>query len=101
MHVLYNLHIISCFIIIIITVNGNYNMQNEVVYSNLGDINGGEFIVRMRQHIRPNEYMKLIHRLITCSSHVYQKCSSSIHFLKNQNQDKEKENDKDNHMREI
>ena len=27
-------------------------MQNEVVYSNLGDINGCEFIVRMRQCIR-------------------------------------------------
>ena len=25
-------------------------MQNEVVYSNLGDINGCEFIVNMRQH---------------------------------------------------
>ena len=80
MHVLYNLHIIcynTCFIIIIITVNGNYNMQNEVVYSNLGDISGGEFTVRMRQHIRPNEYMKL-HRLNHHENHMFIACLSKM-----------------------
>ena len=76
-------------------------MLNEVVYSNLGDINGCEFIVRMRQHIRNvNEVDTQTIMKLTLSSYVvHQKCSSSTQFPNTRVRIKKNQKAKDNHTK--